>query len=127
MSKRGMAPVGLWPLQARIRDYFAEPQDIRLSFRGILLDWIMEVHSKFRMASSVLFLAVGLIDRYLACAKVSRGDLQLVGATCTCVMPGIPHPASRIRSCHEAGLYTPPSCRQVCSLQASLTRYTRLP
>jgi hypothetical protein len=33
--------------------------------RGILIDWLVEVHYKFKMLPETLYLTVNLIDRYL--------------------------------------------------------------
>ena len=33
--------------------------------RAILIDWIIEVHLKFKLLPETLFLTVNLIDRYL--------------------------------------------------------------
>lgn len=39
--------------------------DINEKMRAILVDWIIEVHLKFRLLPETLFLTIGLIDRYL--------------------------------------------------------------
>jgi len=33
--------------------------------RRILIDWIIDVHRKFRLTTKTLFMAVNMIDRYL--------------------------------------------------------------
>lgn len=51
--------------------------------RGILVDWLCEVHLKFKLGSEAMFLCVNLIDRYLSVRRdVDRSKLQLVGVTC---------------------------------------------
>lgn len=47
--------------------------------RAILVDWIIDVHAKFKLLPETLFLTINLIDRYLSRQKVSRSKLQLVG------------------------------------------------
>lgn len=47
--------------------------------RAILVDWLIEVHLKFRLAPETLYLTVNIIDRYLNKKMVSRPRLQLVG------------------------------------------------
>lgn len=59
--------------------------DINEKMRAILVDWIIEVHLKFKLLPETLFLTVGLIDRYLEKVKIKRGNLQLVGVTCMLV------------------------------------------
>ena len=49
--------------------------------RAILLDWLVEVHLKFKLLPETLHLTGSLIDRYLASNPVSRKNLQLVGVT----------------------------------------------
>lgn len=49
--------------------------------RGILVDWLVEVHCKFRLMPETLFLAVNIIDRFLSLRVVSLVKLQLVGIT----------------------------------------------
>lgn len=39
--------------------------DINEKMRAILVDWLVEVHLKFKLMPETLFLTVHLIDRYL--------------------------------------------------------------
>lgn len=48
--------------------------------RTILLDWIVDVHLKFKMFPQTLFLVAGILDKFLATRAVRKEDLQLVGA-----------------------------------------------
>jgi G2/mitotic-specific cyclin-B, other len=41
-------------------------QDINESMRAILVDWMVDVHLKFKLLSETLFLTVNIIDRYLS-------------------------------------------------------------
>lgn len=50
--------------------------------RGILIDWLVEVHQKFKLMPETLFLTINLIDRFLEKQVVQRQKLQLVGVTC---------------------------------------------
>jgi hypothetical protein len=54
---------------------------ITANMRTILVDWLVEVHKKFRICSDALFLTVNIIDRYLESKVVIRNHLQLVGIT----------------------------------------------
>jgi G2/mitotic-specific cyclin-B, other len=55
--------------------------DINEKMRAILVDWLIEVHYKFKLMPETLFLTVNLIDRYLDKVDVVRTKLQLVGVT----------------------------------------------
>jgi hypothetical protein len=66
-----------------VRPTYMESQPhINNRMRSILVDWLVEVHLKFKCAPETLYLTVNLIDRYLERAEVSRPRLQLVGVTC---------------------------------------------
>lgn len=60
-------------------DYMDAQTDINGKMRSILVDWLIEVHLKYRLRSETLHLAVNLIDRYLGRTSVMRKRLQLVG------------------------------------------------
>jgi cyclin B len=49
--------------------------------RTILVDWLIEVHLKFKMVPETLYLTVNLLDRYLQLKQVRRSRLQLVGVS----------------------------------------------
>ena len=49
--------------------------------RAILVDWIIEVHLKFKLLPETLFITINLIDRYLSIVSIKRNSLQLVGVT----------------------------------------------
>ena len=49
--------------------------------RSILVDWLVEVHLKFKLVPETLYLTVNIIDRYLSLTSVTRPKLQLVGVT----------------------------------------------
>jgi G2/mitotic-specific cyclin 1/2 len=62
-------------------DYMSRQTAIDWEMRTILLEWLIEVHSKFRLLPETLFIAINLVDRFLAVRVVSLEKLQLVGLT----------------------------------------------
>ena len=62
-------------------DYMSNQNDINHRMRAILIDWLIDVHLKYRLVPNTIYIAVNLIDRYLAIAETSRSKLQLVGVT----------------------------------------------
>ncbi|GAB4833007.1 Cyclin-B2-4 [Ancistrocladus abbreviatus] len=63
-------------------NYMELQGDINERMRGILIDWLIEVHYKFELMDETLYLTVNLIDRFLALHHpVVRKKLQLVGVT----------------------------------------------
>merc|ERR1740124_737497 len=61
--------------------YMNKQPDINAKMRAILIDWLVEVHLKFKLVPETLYLTVSLLDRYLDRREVSRPKLQLVGVT----------------------------------------------
>ncbi|KAL4881547.1 cyclin-like protein [Aspergillus karnatakaensis] len=59
--------------------YIEHQPDLEWKMRGILVDWLIEVHTRFRLLPETLFLAVNLIDRFLSAEVVALDRLQLVG------------------------------------------------
>lgn len=59
----------------------SEQLDITERMRAILIDWMVEVHVKFKLLTETMFLSVNLVDRFLAIKPVTRTKLQLVGIT----------------------------------------------
>jgi cyclin B len=55
--------------------------DINAKMRAILIDWLVEVHMKYKMRQETLFASVNIIDRYVAVKQVPRKRLQLLGVT----------------------------------------------
>ena len=49
--------------------------------RYILLDWLIEVHLKFKLLPETLFLTVNILDRFLSLQSIHRKYLQLLGVT----------------------------------------------
>lgn len=61
--------------------YMAKQPHINARMRAILVDWLVEVHYKFKCCPETLYLTVNLIDRFLDRKQVPRPKLQLVGVT----------------------------------------------
>lgn len=61
--------------------YMQKQPDITSGMRSVLVDWLVEVVDEFNLQSTTLYMAVGLVDRFLSVMSVLRGKLQLVGTT----------------------------------------------
>ncbi|GJQ09783.1 hypothetical protein GpartN1_g1574.t1 [Galdieria partita] len=61
--------------------YMTEQPDINERMRAILIDWLVDVHLKFKLLPETLYLTVNLIDRFLSLQHITRQKLQLVGVT----------------------------------------------
>jgi hypothetical protein len=62
-------------------NYMSLQRDINERMRAILIDWLVDVHERFRLVPEVLYLTVNIIDRFLSECAVARQKLQLVGVT----------------------------------------------
>lgn len=61
--------------------YMDHQDNLQWSLRGILVDWLIEVHTRFHLLPETIFLAVNIIDRFLSARIVELNRLQLVGIT----------------------------------------------
>jgi len=61
--------------------YMNHQDDLEWKTRGILVDWLIEVHTRFHLLPETLFLAINIIDRFLSEKVVQLDRLQLVGIT----------------------------------------------
>lgn len=64
-----------------IDKYIDRQPDVSKSMRAILVDWMVEVQESFELNHETLYLAVKIIDLYLAKTVIKRDVLQLVGST----------------------------------------------
>lgn len=62
-------------------EYMDHQDDLDWSMRGVLVDWLIEVHTRFRLLPETLFLAVNIVDRFLSSKVVPLDKFQLVGVT----------------------------------------------
>ncbi|KAI9489658.1 cyclin-like protein [Zychaea mexicana] len=60
-------------------DYISNHTEISWKMRGVLIDWVIEIHYLFQLLPETLFLAVNIIDRFLSKRVVALSKLQLVG------------------------------------------------
>jgi cyclin B len=59
--------------------YMKNQPELNEKMRTVLVDWMIEVHQKFKLLPETLFLAVNLLDRFLEKEKIVKNKLQLVG------------------------------------------------
>lgn len=66
------------------REYFDRHAGLNEQMRRILVDWLVDVHRKFKLRPTTLFMAVNIMDRFLELTSdsVSKSKYQLFGITC---------------------------------------------
>lgn len=68
--------------QFAVNPTYMNKQDfVNEKMRIILVDWLVEVHLKFKLVPETLYMTVYIIDRYLQYKGVRRSKLQLVGVS----------------------------------------------
>jgi cyclin B len=61
-------------------DYFKKKQkQVDSKMREVLVDWLIEVHNRYKMRDETIFLAVKLIDKYLSIRPIEYDRFQLLG------------------------------------------------
>lgn len=60
-------------------NYMTCQPEINEKMRGILLEWIAELHYKFKMFPETFYTVTMIIDKYLSKKSVKKENLQLVG------------------------------------------------
>nr|GEX11880.1 putative cyclin-B3-1 [Tanacetum cinerariifolium] len=64
-----------------LKNYMEIQTDITPQTRGILINWLIEVHLKFDLMQETLYLMVTLLDYYLSAVNIKKNEMQLVGLT----------------------------------------------
>ena len=66
------------------REYFDRHSGLNEQMRKILVDWLVDVHRKFKLRPATLFMAINIVDRYLELTtdSISKSKYQLFGITC---------------------------------------------
>jgi len=54
-----------------VRQHYLEGRDINGRMRGILVDWLVQVHLRFHLLQETLYLTIAIIDRFLQVGAVS--------------------------------------------------------
>lgn len=103
-------------------NYMEKQHKLDCSMRSILIDALVDLHRQFRLPWTTLFLAVNLVDRYLAEVSVCGSDLELVGVTCMHLASKFvevkPPPAKDLVERTE-GFYTPD---EISTLECSVLK-----
>lgn len=78
------------------KNYMKQQNDINDKMRAILVDWLIEVHRRFRLKRKTLFQTIYIIDLYLSQKIIQKSRLQLLGI------------ASLLISCKQNEIFYPP-------------------
>lgn len=59
-------------------NYLYQQTQLKPKMRSILVDWLVEMHQKFRLLPETLFLAINIMDRFMSVEVVQIDKLQLL-------------------------------------------------
>jgi cyclin B len=60
-------------------EYLSKVQnEIKDTSRGFLVEWIIDVHRKFRLLPETLYVTVSIVDRYLSKVQMKKASLHLL-------------------------------------------------
>ena len=65
-------------------DYLSKvqiPSEVKDTSRAFLIEWIIDVHRKFRLLPETLYVTVFIIDRFLSLQKIKKSQLHILGVT----------------------------------------------
>ncbi|NXT77297.1 CCNB2 protein, partial [Zapornia atra] len=68
-------------VQQSVRPHYLDGKTINGRMRAILVDWLVQVHSRFQLLQETLYMCVAIMDRFLQSHPIARKQLQLVGIT----------------------------------------------
>lgn len=57
------------------------PTEVKDTSRAFLVEWIIDVHRKFRLMPETLYVTVSLIDRFLSIQPIKKAQLHILGVT----------------------------------------------
>lgn len=55
--------------------------EVKDTSRAFLVEWIIDVHRKFRLMAESLYLTVLIVDRYLSLVQIKKSQLHILGLT----------------------------------------------
>ncbi|NXW54225.1 CCNB1 protein, partial [Eurystomus gularis] len=64
-----------------VRPRYLDGQEISGTMRAVLVDWLVQVHTKLKLQQETLYMTVVVFDRFLQDNPVPKNMLQLVGVT----------------------------------------------
>ena len=92
-------------------NYMESQKEINNKMRAIVVNWIIEVHNRFKLLPDTLFLAVVIFDRYMSLVKsIEKKRLQLIGVT------------SLLLACKYEEIFSPEIRDFVCILDRAYER-----
>jgi len=63
-------------------DYLQQVQkELKDTSRAFLVEWLIDVHRKFRLMAETLYVTVSIVDRFLAAHEIRKSQLHIVGVS----------------------------------------------
>ncbi|XP_040195751.1 G2/mitotic-specific cyclin-B1 isoform X1 [Rana temporaria] len=64
-----------------VRPDYLKGKEITGNMRAILVDWLVQVHLRFKLLQETMFMTVSILDRFLQVNPVPKKSLQLAGVS----------------------------------------------
>lgn len=61
--------------------YMSQRSIVTDKMRAILVDWLIQVHNRFRLLQETLYITVSILDRFLSIYDPTKEELQLIGVS----------------------------------------------
>lgn len=61
-------------MQQAVRANYMQGYEITERMRALLIDWLVQVHSRFQLLQETLYLTVAVLDRFLQVGNVSQSS-----------------------------------------------------
>jgi cyclin B len=105
-------------------NYMKTQPEVDAPARASMVDWLVNVHMKYRLKTETLFLAVSILDRFLATKRIRHRDLQLAACTSAFI-------AAKFEEAHPPEVrdfihITDQSCRKDAILEMEVKMLTAL-
>ncbi|XP_053575316.1 G2/mitotic-specific cyclin-B2-like [Bombina bombina] len=68
-------------IQQAVCPKYLKGMEVTARMRAILVDWLIQVHSRFQLLQETLYMGIAIMDRFLQVQPISKNKLQLVGVT----------------------------------------------
>ena len=107
----------------KLSNYIPTHKTVSEQSRAKLIDWLLELHLKYKMFPETIYSVVSFIDQYLSVKEVPLSELQLVGVACLFIAAKfeetyqVPQVKQLVSCC--AGQYTAP---QILQMEADIIK-----
>ena len=60
---------------------YKKQKEIKDTSRAFLVEWLIDVHRKFKLMPETLYVTISIVDRFLSMKEIKKSELHLIGVT----------------------------------------------